>query len=199
MVGDTEGLRRSEPAQRAPLGRPGLSWRGDGALGGAMQRVEVQPSARATPVGVGLEPGPLLLRMLAFVLDYVLLFVLLAIAWTILAEFAGIDSELPRDQMERALEPLAGPLYAVTFAVYLAFHTVCNTLGATPGKRICGLRIVDASGRAPGLWRGLQRALWSLASGMPPWLGYLAVTWSRERRAWHDQLSGTWVVRAPRQ
>jgi uncharacterized RDD family membrane protein YckC len=145
---------------------------------------------------LGFRPGALPLRVLAALLDSALLVVLLAIAYSITAQLAGIDPALPRDDMQLALKPLTGLLYAVTFAVYVAYQTVCNAAGSSPGKRLCGLRVIDERGRAPGLWRGFLRALWSLASSLPPWLGYFAVTWDSERRAWHDRLSGTWVVRA---
>lgn len=154
------------------------------------------PEAAGVLATLGLRPGALPLRAVAALLDTTVLVVLLGIAYSITAQLAGIDPELPADEMQRALEPLIGVLYVVTFAVYLAYQTLCNALGSSPGKRLCGLRIVDGRGRAPGLWRGFLRALWSLASSIPPWLGYLAATWDGERRAWHDRLSGTWVVRA---
>lgn len=201
MVGDAEHTS-PESGARAPLGRPGVTWQGDGSLGGASRSVDwPRRTAEAGNVlaTLGLRPGVLPLRVLAALLDSVLLVVLLGIAYSIVAQMAGIDPELPRDEMQVALEPLSGLLYLVTFAVYLGYQTVCNALGVSPGKRICGLRVVDVHGRAPGLRRGFVRALWSLASSVPPWLGYFAVTWDSERRAWHDRLSGTWVVRAGRE
>lgn len=196
VVGEAERAMPVEPPARAPLGRPGVAWRGDGALGGARQA----PAAGlpGTLAALGFRPGALPLRVLASALDFAVLVVLLAIAYSVVAQLAGIDSTLPRDEIERALRPLMPLLYTVTVAVYLAYQTLCNTAGSSPGKRICGLRIIDARGRPPGLRRGLVRALWSLASSVPPFLGYLAVTWDREHRAWHDRLSGTWVVRARR-
>lgn len=199
MVADADQPTRFEASTRPPLGQPGVSWRGDGALGGPLPTPAVRGPEATTPLAtLGFRPGALLRRVLAALLDYALLVVLLAIAYSVTAQMAGIDPTLPRDEMQIALEPLTGTLYLVTFGVYLAYQTICNAAGASPGKRICGLRVIDVRGRAPGLWRGFLRALWSLASSMPPWLGYFAVTWDSERRAWHDRLSGTWVVRARR-
>ena len=197
MVTDAEHTTPLEPPARAPLGRPGVAWRGDGALG----RVPKPPprAAASTLAARGFRAGALPLRVLAFALDTTVLVVLLSIAYSALAELAGIDSTLPREEMQRALEPLIARFYVVTVTVYLAYQTVCNALGASPGKRICRLRIIDAHGRAPGLWRGLVRALWSLAGSVPPFIGYLAVTWEADHRGWHDRLSGTWVVRGPRE
>lgn len=197
MVGEADSVNPAEPSRRPPLGRPGITWRGDGALGGPPRPLpSAAPSGDRVLATLGLRPGALLLRVLAALLDATLLVVLLGIAYSITAQAAGIDPELPAEEMQRALEPLIGVLYLVTLAVYLAYETVCNAAGWSPGKRLCGLRIIDASGRAPGLRRGLLRAGWSLASSVPPWIGYLAATWDDERRTWHDRLSGTWVVRA---
>lgn len=199
MVGDAEGAVGVDPSAPAPLGRPGVSWRGDGALGGVLQpAASDSPEVDGALAALDFRPGALPLRMLAALLDSALLVVLLGIAYSITAQLAGIDPELPSEEMQVALEPLIGLLYVVTFAVYLAYQTVCNAVGSSPGKRICGLRVIDARGCVPGLWRGFRRALWSLANLAPPWLGYFAVTWDSERRAWHDRLSGTWVVRARR-
>lgn len=53
------------------------------------------------------------------------------------------------------------PLQAAMLAIF----------GTTPGKWLCGLRVRDASGRRPSLWRSLKRefGVWSLgyAAGLP--------------------------------
>jgi uncharacterized RDD family membrane protein YckC len=75
------------------------------------------------------------------------------------------------------------------------YRWLWNTLGWSPGKRMFGLRLIDARGAPPGWQRGLRRAGFSLLSDLPLWLGYAAAAWSRDRRTWHDHLAGTWVVR----
>ena len=78
----------------------------------------------------------------------------------------------------------------------LLFRWPWNAIGWSPGKRLLGLRVVDAEGHAPGLLRGFVRSLFALASDLPLFIGYVWALFDGERRAWHDHLARTWVVRA---
>jgi uncharacterized RDD family membrane protein YckC len=68
--------------------------------------------------------------------------------------------------------------------------------GATPGKWLLGLRIVDHRERCPiGLSRALLRLVaYAVSSATLCW-GHLLVLVRRDRRALHDLLAGTRVVR----
>ena len=73
-------------------------------------------------------------------------------------------------------------------------------LGATLGKLITGIRVVQLDGTRCGLWRGLRRALlpifllWTLLVWLYP-VVYLAAFAFREGRGPVDRLAGTTVVR----
>jgi uncharacterized RDD family membrane protein YckC len=68
----------------------------------------------------------------------------------------------------------------------------------TPGKRLLGLRVVDAKGNRLGLWRSLLREFpGKLLSVSFLGLGFLWVTWDRRKRGWHDYLGRSYVVRKP--
>lgn len=67
--------------------------------------------------------------------------------------------------------------------------------GASPGKLLLELRVVDArSGRHPGWVQSAIRYLGYLVSALPLGLGFLWAAFDRERRALHDRLAGTRVV-----
>ncbi|MEQ8718909.1 MAG: RDD family protein [Acidimicrobiales bacterium] len=69
--------------------------------------------------------------------------------------------------------------------------------GATPGKRMIGLRVVDdRTGESIGYGRGLGRSLFKIISGLVLLLGYLWAIWDREKRAWHDMVVSSRVVRS---
>jgi uncharacterized RDD family membrane protein YckC len=71
--------------------------------------------------------------------------------------------------------------------------------GATPGKSVLGLRIVDAeTGGAPTLGRFALRYIGYLVSALPFGLGYLWALWDPRRQGWHDKMAGTVVIRDPR-
>jgi uncharacterized RDD family membrane protein YckC len=86
--------------------------------------------------------------------------------------------------------------WLLPFAVAVAFWA---TFGATPGKMLMSLRIVDAvTGRPASPWRCMLRWAGYLASALPLGLGFLWAAADSNKRAWHDMLAGTRVVR-PRQ
>ena len=89
---------------------------------------------------------------------------------------------------------------AMTLAIYImpALITVpfWRYAGATPGKLLCSLRVVDAkSGETPRFTQLLNRFFGYFPSFFCLGLGFLWVAWDPEKRAWHDRLSGTRIVR----
>jgi len=87
-------------------------------------------------------------------------------------------------------------IWAGFWWAYFAFGW--GLLGATPGKWLLGLRIVDYRQRCPiGLARAtLRLAAYSVSSLTLCW-GHLLPLLRGDRRALHDILAGTRVVRAP--
>jgi uncharacterized RDD family membrane protein YckC len=70
--------------------------------------------------------------------------------------------------------------------------------GQTLGKRMMGLRVIGPRGTAPGALGGILRFVTLLLSVTPAGLGWLWCLFDRERRALHDHLAGTYVIREDR-
>lgn len=71
------------------------------------------------------------------------------------------------------------------------------TLGATPGKWLCELRVVSlASGGRPSVKQAVLRYIGYFVSALPLGLGFLWVLWDRRRQGFHDRIAGTTVVTA---
>lgn len=71
--------------------------------------------------------------------------------------------------------------------------------GQTLGKRLVGIRVVDADGKRPSLWRAVVRNLMRLIDspcviGLP---GFMSVSMSERRQRMGDRLAGTIVVPVP--
>jgi uncharacterized RDD family membrane protein YckC len=80
---------------------------------------------------------------------------------------------------------------ALSAAYFVIFHSLD---GRTIGKWIFNLRVVGAANGEVTLRQALLR--WLAAVGFAPiLLGFLWVIWSREKRAWHDIIAQTWVIR----
>jgi uncharacterized RDD family membrane protein YckC len=71
-------------------------------------------------------------------------------------------------------------------------------LGATPGKWLLGLRVIDHRGRFPiGVSRAVMRLFAYSVSSLTLGIGHLILLFRRDRCALHDLLAGTRIVRRP--
>ena len=69
-------------------------------------------------------------------------------------------------------------------------------LGASPGKMICGLRIVDEpTGGGRSLWQCIGRYFMALVGVPCVGIGYLWIVIDPRKQGWHDKIVRTLVVR----
>lgn len=135
--------------------------------------------------GCGQRPAGLFRRLAAMFYDSLLLAAVLMAAGTLalLVTRGHLDYHHP---LYRAW------LLGVT---WLFFAWPWRHGGQTLGLRTWKLRVVRPDGQ-PLTWRDtLVRFLAAILSWLPLGLGYWWVLFDRDRRAWHDRLSGTCVVR----
>ncbi|MCC7384429.1 MAG: RDD family protein [Deltaproteobacteria bacterium] len=80
----------------------------------------------------------------------------------------------------------------------LVSSTLANALlGRSPGKLLFGMRLVTRkTGKKPGVTRAIIRACLSVVSLVLGGAGYFFTLLDRERRTFHDLLTGTTVVRS---
>ncbi len=87
--------------------------------------------------------------------------------------------------------PLQLYMLLAPFVFYIGFWTHG---GQTLGMRAWRIRVVNDQGRDINVAQGLIRCLAALLSLLPLGLGFLWVAFDRDRAAWHDRLSHTWLV-----
>ena len=68
--------------------------------------------------------------------------------------------------------------------------------GATLGKMVFGLRIVDTNLQKLALWRLVGRCFAYIISTLSSGLGFIWVIFDERRRGWHDLIAGTVVVKS---
>ncbi|HEY8378982.1 MAG TPA: RDD family protein [Nannocystis sp.] len=78
---------------------------------------------------------------------------------------------------------------AIYFVVFIALS------GRTPGQKLVGIRVVDRAGGKVGPVRATVRLAGTAVGLVPGGLGSLWMAFDREKRAFHDYLTGTYVVR----
>lgn len=99
-------------------------------------------------------------------------------------------------------EPSMGPMIALIaingfMSLLGAFYFVFferSASGATLGKRLIGIRVVDKEGRRIGFGRAIGRLLGKIVSGMPLYLGYVMAGFTGRKQALHDMIAGTLVI-----
>src|SRR5262249_61917440 len=67
--------------------------------------------------------------------------------------------------------------------------------GATVGKMVCGLRVVDEQGNRISFGRATGRFFAKIISGIILMIGYLMVAFTERKRGLHDIIAGTLVVK----
>lgn len=143
-------------------------------------------------------PGPtniasFWLRLLAYIIDYILLVIVLAAVGLmigIIAELTG-NSDIDFESAEYNLLFKLGTI--ILMLIYNASFEAMPTQGSI-GKIICKLAVVDVQGKrltfAGALGRNAAKWLSSMVCG----LGFLSVLWDNERRSWHDHLAKAYVI-----
>jgi uncharacterized RDD family membrane protein YckC len=112
----------------------------------------------------------------------------LLMAATALAMLAGF----------RELSVLGDPLYALyLLAVWFGYLGWCwRRGGMTLGMRAWRVRIEREDGTRPGWGLCLARFLLSLLSAAAAGAGFLWSLFDRQKRCWHDSLTGTRLLRS---
>lgn len=92
-----------------------------------------------------------------------------------------------------------GPIgFVLGFGLMIAYVIWAFKLfaqGATPGKRLLGMRVVKEGGQTAGFWTMLGREwIGKWISAMVFSLGFLWILFDRDRQGWHDKLVSTYVV-----
>lgn len=146
-------------------------------------------SWQAPPSG-GVDGAPLAswgLRVGAYLLNVAFLIAFFVVV-TILAGILGAVAD-----GLGALVAIVGNLAGVALALY--FYWLDGETGASPGKRVLGLRTVKAdTGQTIGGGMGVVRAIAHIVDQIPCYLGFLWPLWDDKRQTFADKLVGTVVL-----
>ncbi|HBA60021.1 MAG TPA: hypothetical protein DCZ92_04220 [Elusimicrobia bacterium] len=149
----------------------------------------VQRSGLPVDLGLGLEEGPFIAgfneRFLAYFIDCLPFLLLSAVTFKLAVKGGLVASNFAGEMTVKLL----------WIAVYILYQGVLSSGGrATLGKRIMGLRVVDADGQPLSLGRGFARAFSYFLSSGTMNLGFILALFTQENRALHDYLAGSRVV-----
>lgn len=150
-----------------------------------MERIAVYRSR--TDAASVLVPAGFVTRVLAWLLD----------AFAIGAIVTLLTAGHPLPVIEQGPAGVAHPTHAldtlVSFAYFTLFWSVLGG-GRTPGMRLLGMRVVDASGASIGYGAAVVRFVGLVAACIPLLVGVLWVAFDARGQGWHDKVAGTYVV-----
>jgi uncharacterized RDD family membrane protein YckC len=84
----------------------------------------------------------------------------------------------------------------VAFALNMAYFTFfLGTRGQTPGKMVCGLKVVRLDGSPVGFAQAALRTLGYYLNHFTLCLGFLWVAFDSRKQGFHDKIAGTFEIR----
>jgi uncharacterized RDD family membrane protein YckC len=158
-----------------------------------VSRVAFPISAPGAPAGFGQ-------RLLAALVDGVILAainLLLMSPVILVSVFLGTqrDAASPRWEV-LVITGLSGILIVAADLWYTVGGLAQS--GRTPGKALLKIAVVGPAGTTGtgiGYRKAFVRLFFQILGSIPIWLGTLIMLFRKDRRAWHDVMSGTWVIR----
>jgi len=138
--------------------------------------------------------GGFWIRALALLVDGLIVLV----AWGIVA---ALGFPALRSYLENSPDPSQFMVYAQVLNVaswgLMVVYTVFfwGKWGATPGKMVCGLKIVRPNGKPISYLRALGRYFAQILSGLLLYIGFIMAAFDGEKRSLHDRICDTRVIR----
>jgi uncharacterized RDD family membrane protein YckC len=107
-----------------------------------------------------------------------------------LAFKGGLEGDPSRAITAFLVGALAGMVVNLTYEVFFL-----GRFGATPGKMVCGLRVVRPTGEKITYLRAFGRFFACQLSGLILGIGYIMAAFDSQKRALHDHICDTRVIR----
>jgi uncharacterized RDD family membrane protein YckC len=157
-----------------------------------------QPPEGPTGPAPGVEFGDPGARLVAYIVDGLIIGAMIVVAMLIWALIAFAAGAARTDSLDSAAwATLVVVLVVVTVIGLGYFPWFWARSGATPGMKMLGLRVVrDADGGPISGGQAILRLVGYWVSGLVLYLGYIWILIDKRRRGWHDLIAGTVVIKA---
>ena len=134
------------------------------------------------------------IRLLAYTIDNILLSIISMLVfmagWMLISRMSVYDLSI-YEVVDYMLLPYALLSGFIECFYFVYFHAVT---GQTPGKLICGIKVLTVDGRLIGFGRSFIRFLGYFLS-MILYIGFLMILFTGKKQGLHDKLAGTVVVK----
>lgn len=127
------------------------------------------------------------IRLVAFIIDAIVLNVI-QIPFNLLLGGGMWGGQGENANLLLVISLTIGVLYWVVFQ-----HKYTQTLG----KKVMGIKVVDASGKTPSMMTlFLREIIGKFVSAIILFIGYLMIAWDSKKQGLHDKIASTYVVKA---
>jgi uncharacterized RDD family membrane protein YckC len=134
-------------------------------------------------------------RMIDGVIQAVLNFAL-QVPMLVLVSLAGKGAGAASEQMAGKMAGLYGLTFLLQMGVQCAYEVWFLTAkGGTPGKLMLQLQVLDSEGKRLGRRQALGRYFGHFLTSLTMGVGYLMPLWDSEKRALHDMVADTRVMK----
>ncbi len=136
-------------------------------------------------------------RFVAYMIDGVILTILtspVTIVFTLLIQ-PDIQHQTP-EKIAAKILAFTGLVVIVDTAIHCSYYAYfLSRRAATPGKMAMGLKVITAGGGPIGVGRAIARFFSLFLSSIVLCIGFIMAAFDSEKRALHDHICGTRVVR----
>ena len=184
-----------------------------------MQEEQIAEPQQSTPTPAASTPDPLAaapaapsaptvaqyagfwIRLVAALIDGIILGIISGIVQAVFGGVFGValltGPQEPSPATAGLFVGIFGAMFFIIVAIDMVYYVgLTATYGATVGKMILGLRVVDTNGQKIGFGKAaLREVVGKWISGLAFGLGYLWVAFDEKKQGWHDKIAGTLVVK----
>ena len=162
----------------------------------------LSPAAPEDMEGAGIRStknqsyGGFWIRSLAFTIDMILISLIQTIFGGAvklgIITGAGILEMNPKTLLDlrEFLITICGVAIMAFYFIY--FH---GTTGQTPGKKVCGLKVIKMAGGPLGFKESTVRFFSYIVSALPLYFGFILVAFQRKKQGLHDLITRTYVIK----
>jgi uncharacterized RDD family membrane protein YckC len=150
------------------------------------------------------QPGSFGARLGALIIDQLVLIPVQIVVWIgMSAAPTKIDTCVVDGDLALCRTPtstgwlMIGVVWLIAMIAPIAYFVMLQSgRGYTVGQDVANIRIVDyETGGIPSAGKIIGRYFAKILSGIPCMLGYFWMLWDKDKRTWHDMLSGTQIVK----
>jgi uncharacterized RDD family membrane protein YckC len=147
-------------------------------------------------------------RLVAMIIDYIIIGILQAIVITPMLAVMGIGIATQSNDFNNLSEEeaigLAGSIIATVMSTMIVVYCIAifyfaimesSKAQASVGKMALGIKVTDLEGERVSFGKAFLRSIGKIVSGMIMYIGYIMAAFTEKRQGLHDMMASTLVVK----